>query len=67
MAPKSSTLLIEKSCNDAPAEAVRQMLDDELDHDCYPVINPASIAGVYVVRRASALLLDIVTEDMLDN
>ena len=58
---------MEKSPNDAPVEAVRQLLDDELDHDGHPVINLASFGSAYVAGRAGALLLlDTVTEEMSD-
>ena len=52
--------------NGAPAEAVRQMLKDELDLDGRPNLNLASFVGTYMDREADALIMENISKNMSD-
>lgn len=48
----------------APAEAVHQMLKDELDLDGRPNLNLASFVGTYMEREAEALMIENISKNM---
>lgn len=50
----------------APADAVHQMLKDELDLDGRPNLNLASFVGTYMEREAEALMIENLANNMLD-
>lgn len=50
----------------APAEAVKQMLKDELDLDGRPNLNLASFVGTYMEREAEALMVENLSKNMSD-
>lgn len=52
--------------NGAPAEAVHQMLKDELDLDGRPNLNLASFVGTYMEREAEALMVENLSKNMAD-
>jgi glutamate decarboxylase len=52
--------------NGAPAEAVHQMLKDELDLDGRPNLNLASFVGTYMEREAEALMVENISKNMAD-
>jgi len=52
--------------NGAPAEAVHQMLKDELDLDGRPNLNLASFVGTYMEREADALMIENISKNMSD-
>ncbi|RVX73544.1 hypothetical protein B0A52_02432 [Exophiala mesophila] len=52
--------------NGAPAEAVHQMLKDELDLDGRPNLNLASFVGTYMEREAEALMIENISKNMSD-
>ncbi len=50
----------------APADAVHQMLKDELDLDGRPNLNLASFVGTYMEREAEALMIENLSKNMSD-
>lgn len=50
----------------APADAVHQMLKDELDLDGRPNLNLASFVGTYMEREAEALMVENLSKNMSD-
>ena len=50
----------------APADAVHQMLKDELDLDGRPNLNLASFVGTYMEREAEALVVENLSKNMSD-
>ncbi|KAL8733495.1 MAG: hypothetical protein Q9166_002122 [cf. Caloplaca sp. 2 TL-2023] len=50
----------------APADAVHQMLKDELDLDGRPNLNLASFVGTYMEREAEALMVENLAKNMSD-
>ncbi|KAI4134799.1 MAG: hypothetical protein LQ347_001229 [Umbilicaria vellea] len=50
----------------APADAVHQMLKDELDLDGRPNLNLASFVGTYMEREAEALMIENISKNMSD-
>ncbi|KAK4937720.1 glutamate decarboxylase gad1 [Elasticomyces elasticus] len=52
--------------NGAPADAVHQMLKDELDLDGRPNLNLASFVGTYMEREAEALMIENLSKNMSD-
>lgn len=50
----------------APADAVFQMLKDELDLDGRPNLNLASFVGTYMEREAEALMVENLSKNMSD-
>lgn len=50
----------------APAEAVHQMLKDELDLDGRPNPNLASFVGTYMEREAEALMVENLAKNKAD-
>jgi glutamate decarboxylase len=50
----------------APAEAVHQMLKDELDLDGRPNLNLASFVGTYMEREAEQLIIENISKNMSD-
>ncbi|MCJ1476150.1 hypothetical protein MMC13_004815 [Lambiella insularis] len=50
----------------APADAVHQMLKDELDLDGKPNLNLASFVGTYMEREADALMMENISKNMSD-
>jgi glutamate decarboxylase len=52
--------------NGAPADAVHQMLKDELDLDGRPNLNLASFVGTYMEREAEALMVENISKNMSD-
>ncbi|KAL8647606.1 MAG: hypothetical protein Q9226_006362 [Calogaya cf. arnoldii] len=50
----------------APAEAVHQMLKDELDLDGRPNLNLASFVGTYMEREAEQLMVENLSKNMSD-
>ena len=50
----------------APAEAVHQMLKDELDLDGRPNLNLASFVGTYMEKEAEALIMENISKNMSD-
>lgn len=50
----------------APAEAVAQMLRDELDLDGRPNLNLASFVGTYMEREANQLIMENISKNMSD-
>lgn len=52
--------------NGAPADAVHQMLKDELDLDGRPNLNLASFVGTYMDREADALIVENISKNMAD-
>ena len=50
----------------APADAVHQMLKDELDLDGRPNLNLASFVGTYMEREAEALIVENLSKNMSD-
>ena len=50
----------------APADAVHQMLKDELDLDGRPNLNLASFVGTYMERQAEALVVENLSKNMSD-
>ncbi|KAL9029886.1 MAG: hypothetical protein Q9196_001930, partial [Gyalolechia fulgens] len=50
----------------APADAVHQMLKDELDLDGRPNLNLASFVGTYMEREAEALMVENLSKNMAD-
>ncbi len=49
-----------------PADAVHQMLKDELDLDGRPNLNLASFVGTYMEREAEALMAENLSKNMSD-
>lgn len=52
--------------NGAPAEAVAQMLRDELDLDGRPNLNLASFVGTYMEKEADRLMVENLNKNMSD-
>ncbi|ETN40157.1 glutamate decarboxylase [Cyphellophora europaea CBS 101466] len=50
----------------APADAVHQMLKDELDLDGRPNLNLASFVGTYMEREAEALMIENLSKNLSD-
>ncbi|OJJ50140.1 hypothetical protein ASPZODRAFT_128759 [Penicilliopsis zonata CBS 506.65] len=50
----------------APADAVHQMLKDELDLDGRPNLNLASFVGTYMEREAEQLIIENLSKNMSD-
>ena len=50
----------------APAEAVHQMLKDELDLDGRPNLNLASFVGTYMEKQAEELMIENISKNMSD-
>lgn len=50
----------------APAAAIRQILEDELDLDGRPNLNLASFVGTYMEREANALLAENMAKNLAD-
>lgn len=50
----------------APADAVHQMLKDELDLDGRPNLNLASFVGTYMEREAEQLMIENLSKNMSD-
>lgn len=50
----------------APADAVHQMLKDELDLDGRPNLNLASFVGTYMEKEAEALMVENLSKNMSD-
>lgn len=50
----------------APADAVHQMLKDELDLDGRPNLNLASFVGTYMEKQAEELMLENLNKNMSD-
>ena len=50
----------------APAEAVHQMLKDELDLDGRPNLNLASFVGTYMEHEAEQLMIENISKNMSD-
>ncbi|KAF2149486.1 glutamate decarboxylase [Myriangium duriaei CBS 260.36] len=50
----------------APAEAVHQMLKDELDLDGRPNLNLASFVGTYMEKQAEELMIENLSKNMSD-
>ena len=50
----------------APADAVHQLLKDELDLDGRPNLNLASFVGTYMEREAEALMVENLSKNMSD-
>ena len=50
----------------APADAVHQMLKDELDLDGRPNLNLASFVGTYMEREAEALMVENLSKKYVD-
>ncbi|KAL6714673.1 glutamate decarboxylase gad1 [Lecanora helva] len=50
----------------APADAVHQMLKDELDLDGRPNLNLASFVGTYMEREAEKLMIENLSKNMSD-
>lgn len=50
----------------APADAVHQMIKDELDLDGRPNLNLASFVGTYMEREAEALMIENISKNMSD-
>jgi glutamate decarboxylase len=50
----------------APADAVHQMLKDELDLDGRPNLNLASFVGTYMEKEAEALMVENLAKNMSD-
>lgn len=50
----------------APAEAVHQMLKDELDLDGRPNLNLASFVGTYMEKEAEQLMIENLSKNMSD-
>ncbi|KAJ9245236.1 putative glutamate decarboxylase [Paecilomyces variotii] len=50
----------------APAAAVRQILEDELDLDGRPNLNLASFVGTYMERDANALMAENISKNLSD-
>ncbi|RMZ83756.1 hypothetical protein DV738_g878, partial [Chaetothyriales sp. CBS 135597] len=50
----------------APADAVHQMIKDELDLDGRPNLNLASFVGTYMEREAEALMVENLSKNMSD-
>lgn len=50
----------------APADAVHQMLKDELDLDGRPNLNLASFVGTYMEREAETLMVENLSKNMSD-
>jgi len=50
----------------APADAVHQMLKDELDLDGRPNLNLASFVGTYMEREAESLMIENLSKNMSD-
>lgn len=50
----------------APADAVHQMLKDELDLDGRPNLNLASFVGTYMEREAENLMIENLSKNMSD-
>ncbi|MCJ1269112.1 hypothetical protein MMC22_009001 [Lobaria immixta] len=50
----------------APADAVHQMLKDELDLDGRPNLNLASFVGTYMEREGEALMIENLSKNMSD-
>ncbi|KAF2017167.1 glutamate decarboxylase [Aaosphaeria arxii CBS 175.79] len=50
----------------APADAVHQLLKDELDLDGRPSLNLASFVGTYMERDADQLILENISKNMSD-
>ncbi len=48
------------------AEAVHQMIKDELDLDGRPNLNLASFVGTYMEREAEALMIENISKNMSD-
>ena len=48
------------------ADAVHQMLKDELDLDGRPNLNLASFVGTYMEREAEALMVENLSKNMSD-
>lgn len=46
----------------APADAVHQMLKDELDLDGRPNLNLASFVGTYMEKEAEALMIENISK-----
>lgn len=52
--------------NGAPADAIHQMLKDELDLDGRPNLNLASFVGTYMEREAEQLMIENLSKNMSD-
>jgi glutamate decarboxylase len=50
----------------APAEAVHELLKDELDLDGRPSLNLASFVGTYMEREADQLIMENISKNMSD-
>lgn len=50
----------------APADAVHQMLKDELDLDGRPNLNLASFVGTYMEEQAEQLMIENLSKNMSD-
>jgi glutamate decarboxylase len=50
----------------APADAVHQMLKDELDLDGRPNLNLASFVGTYMEKEAEALMVENLSKNLSD-
>lgn len=50
----------------APADAVHQMLKDELDLDGRPNLNLASFVGTYMEKQAEELMIENLSKNMSD-
>ena len=51
----------------APADAVHQMLKDELDLDGRPNLNLASFVGTYMEKQAEELMIENISKNMSDS